>query len=110
MICYICIGDKRETAKNIGLACNLIDPGMELIDMPHKKDAKQLNRLIHVTGHWAQPVPETELRDLFRSLVGGSIVEAALTGTESKTQASIVRTHYIISYYTRPYHIYDQRV
>lgn len=63
---------------------------MELIDMPHKKDAKQLNRLIHVTGHWAQPIPETELRDLFRSLVGGSIVEAALTGEESKTRASVV--------------------
>jgi P-type E1-E2 ATPase len=25
---WMLTGDKRETAKNIGLACNLIDPGM----------------------------------------------------------------------------------
>ena len=55
-------GDKRETAKNIGLACNLIDPDME--DLKNWKRS----RLIEVTGYWAKILAsEQELKALFNS-------------------------------------------
>jgi hypothetical protein len=74
--------------------CGIMLIGMELVDMPHKKDAKQLNRLIHVTGHWAQPLPEPELRDLFRSLVRGSIIESPAAIERGATTA-MVRYHIV---------------
>ena len=59
-------GDKRETAKNIGIACNLIDPDMEVTwSLGEKCDGhlgsyqkldvitgrkEDLNRLISITG------------------------------------------------------------
>ena len=65
-------GDKRETAKNIGLACNLIDPDMDMTSGPHlnkttssgvtkttsssvsiattSNDPSQMRRLVQITG------------------------------------------------------------
>lgn len=65
-------GDKLETAKNIGLACNLIDPDM----LPSLKADASLDelttefsnaRLLEITGQWASLAKqEAELRSLFK--------------------------------------------
>ena len=55
---WMITGDKLETAKNIGLACNLIDPDM----IPNMENEKTIDataqsykdsRLIEITGKWA---------------------------------------------------------
>lgn len=64
---WMLTGDKRETAKNIAMACNLIEPDMIALKVPtNLKDEKAYqsfrinsanslseNRLIEVTGRWA---------------------------------------------------------
>jgi len=58
---WMLTGDKRETAKNIGLACNLIDP-----DMENREDVRE-TRLVEVTGQWCKTLDNLdELRALFR--------------------------------------------
>lgn len=52
-------GDKLETAKNIALACNLIDSDMEpnipsegsLLDLVNALDSR---RLVEITGEWSE--------------------------------------------------------
>eukprot|EP00475_Leptophrys_vorax_P015182 TRINITY_DN2154_c0_g1_i1.p1 TRINITY_DN2154_c0_g1~~TRINITY_DN2154_c0_g1_i1.p1 ORF type:complete len:1151 (+),score=308.65 TRINITY_DN2154_c0_g1_i1:37-3489(+) len=57
---WMLTGDKRETAKNIALACNLIDPDME--DYKHWENI----RLIEITGYWAKLLSsKSQLRQLF---------------------------------------------
>jgi len=60
---WMLTGDKRETAKNIGLACNLIDPDME------SKHPWEHSRLIEVTGRWFHLLKQIdELNRMFRLL------------------------------------------
>ena len=57
-------GDKLETAKNIGLACNLIDPDMipsfASADVDQVVQEFQRTRLIEITGAWAGLAQSTE--------------------------------------------------
>ena len=70
-------GDKLEAAKNIALACNLIDPDMS--PKVHEDDSqadvlKAFNhtRLIEVTGQWASILnDEDEIMGLFATLANG---------------------------------------
>jgi len=65
---WMLTGDKRETAKNIAIACNLIDPEMEKAEVPtvQKKD---ISRLIYVTGQWGKSaLSKEELQELFKIL------------------------------------------
>jgi magnesium-transporting ATPase (P-type) len=68
---WMITGDKLETAKNIGLACNLIDPDMppqlkKGSTMKEASDAFAQSRLIEVTGQWAELGDnENELGQLF---------------------------------------------
>ncbi len=55
---WMITGDKLETAKNIGLACNLIDPDMqaritESSSLDRTIHEFSHSRLIEVTGAWA---------------------------------------------------------
>jgi magnesium-transporting ATPase (P-type) len=59
------LGDKLETAKNIGLACNLIDPDM----IPNFKSSENMDnivseyqnaRLLEITGQWANLAEDRE--------------------------------------------------
>lgn len=73
---WMITGDKLETAKNIGLACNLIDadmspsikPGDSLEDVVHSFNN---SRLIEVTGQWSHMADDPEelfsLFDIFDS-------------------------------------------
>ena len=71
---WMITGDKLETAKNIGLACNLIDPDMT----PQIKSGDSLedtakafsnSRLIEVTGSWCNLLQnKNELKQLFQTL------------------------------------------
>jgi len=60
-------GDKRETAKNIGLACNLIDPEMESqTDLLGSLSVDDMNRVVEITGDWVSMCNNTEqLRQMF---------------------------------------------
>eukprot|EP00808_Paulinella_micropora_P016094 g82103.t1 len=68
---WMITGDKLEAAKNIGLACNLIDADMEPIinpmdDMSVVIKSFQSSRLVQITGLWAELVQDTkELEKLF---------------------------------------------
>jgi magnesium-transporting ATPase (P-type) len=71
---WMITGDKLETARNIGLACNLIDADMQ----PQIKAGHSLSeamaayadsRLIHVTGEWNDIFDNTEeLQALFSAI------------------------------------------
>jgi len=54
---WMITGDKLETAKNIGLACNLIDPDMipsfSSADIQECAKEFQRARLVEITGSWA---------------------------------------------------------
>ncbi|GAB5355637.1 hypothetical protein AAMO2058_000222700 [Amorphochlora amoebiformis] len=64
---WMLTGDKRETAKNIAMACNLIEPDMIALKTPenikaagamkkfriNSAEALSENRLVEVTGKWA---------------------------------------------------------
>jgi len=71
---WMITGDKLETAKNIGIACNLIDPDMSAVFTPEDDlatciDKFQNSRLIEVTGQWASLTQDPEeLTKLFQSL------------------------------------------
>eukprot|EP00808_Paulinella_micropora_P029694 g29305.t1 len=68
---WMITGDKLEAAKNIGLACNLIDADMEptinpLDDMANVMQSFQSSRLMQITGLWAELVQDPkELAKLF---------------------------------------------
>jgi len=68
---WMITGDKLETAKNIGLACNLIDPDMIPVIKPNMSLSQMCEcystaRLIEVTGQWASIVKNTdELEKMF---------------------------------------------
>jgi phospholipid-translocating P-type ATPase (flippase) len=58
---WMLTGDKRETAKNIAMACNLIDPDME------DPEEWRNNRLVEITGQWSKILHEREqLQKLFK--------------------------------------------
>ena len=73
---WMLTGDKRETAKNIAMACNLIEPDMIALKVPADlKNAEEFdkfrvnsasalgeNRLVEVTGKWAILKEEAKLR------------------------------------------------
>jgi len=78
---WMLTGDKRETAKNIGMACNLIEPDMIALKAPddlksdealekfriNSAEALSENRLIEITGKWAMLKEDTKaLEDLFK--------------------------------------------
>lgn len=71
---WMITGDKLETAKNIGIACNLIDPDMSAVFTPEDDlatciDKFQNSRLIEVTGQWASLTQDPEeLTKLFQAL------------------------------------------
>jgi magnesium-transporting ATPase (P-type) len=71
---WMITGDKLETAKNIGIACNLIDPDMSAVFTPEDDlatciDKFQNSRLIEVTGQWASLTQDSEeLAKLFQAL------------------------------------------
>jgi len=71
---WMITGDKVETARNIALACNLIDADMQP-QIPSAGDIKDLSsavanaRLIEITGDWAKfAVDEKELTMLFNEM------------------------------------------
>jgi magnesium-transporting ATPase (P-type) len=56
---WMITGDKLETAKNIGIACNLIDPDMSPSfkagqSIEDAVKATQNARLLEITGHWSK--------------------------------------------------------
>lgn len=62
---WMITGDKLETARNIGLATNLIDPDMQAVfssdtSLSVAMDAYQNSRLIEVTGSWSSLVDNNE--------------------------------------------------
>jgi magnesium-transporting ATPase (P-type) len=68
---WMITGDKLETAKNIGIACSLIDPDME-VQLPENGTmddcvkAYSQARLIQVTGAWSKMAnSQEELSSLF---------------------------------------------
>mmetsp|Transcript_4962 Transcript_4962/g.11926 ORF Transcript_4962/g.11926 Transcript_4962/m.11926 type:complete len:834 (+) Transcript_4962:908-3409(+) len=76
---WMLTGDKRETAKNIAMACNLIEPDMvATIERESKEAAPVLvesaskfnqDRLIEITGRWHTLTQnERELKRLFDTL------------------------------------------
>ena len=71
---WMITGDKLETAKNIGIACNLIDPDMSPVFTPEDDLAAciekfQNSRLVEVTGQWASLTQDSEeLTKLFQAL------------------------------------------
>ena len=84
---WMLTGDKRETAKNIAMACNLIEPDMVAgIDLGETRDVLESasrfnnNRLIEVSGRWhAVTQDPLQIRRLFKSLDlnGNGFVEKA---------------------------------
>jgi magnesium-transporting ATPase (P-type) len=68
---WMLTGDKRETAKNIALACNLIDPDMENVEADYivfkdlgynaKDTPESENRLIEITGRVASLVARRDV-------------------------------------------------
>mmetsp|Transcript_12746 Transcript_12746/g.19092 ORF Transcript_12746/g.19092 Transcript_12746/m.19092 type:complete len:1460 (+) Transcript_12746:82-4461(+) len=77
---WMLTGDKRETAKNIAMACNLIEPDMIALKIPENIQAQGAleefrinsaqalseNRLIEITGKWAKLKEDTKaLEDLY---------------------------------------------
>jgi len=70
---WMITGDKAETAKNIGIACNLIDPDMQpdfhsKSSLAEAVEEYQNCRLIEVTGQWASMVNDDEqLHKLFET-------------------------------------------
>lgn len=83
---WMITGDKLETAKNIGLACNLIDPDMEpkieaSSTMEEMAEGFNSSRLLEITGQWGNIVNQrAELEALFNSF------DTAGTGQIHKTQ------------------------
>jgi magnesium-transporting ATPase (P-type) len=71
-------GDKRETAKNIGLACNLLDPEMESqTDLLGSLSVDDMNRVVEITGDWVSMCNNTEqLRQMF-DILGQSLIGRA---------------------------------
>lgn len=71
---WMITGDKLDTAKNIGMACNLIDADMEPCFDPNENleacvQSFSDSRLIQVTGKWASLAgDDTELTKLFKTL------------------------------------------
>mmetsp|Transcript_22881 Transcript_22881/g.38323 ORF Transcript_22881/g.38323 Transcript_22881/m.38323 type:complete len:1432 (+) Transcript_22881:102-4397(+) len=80
---WMLTGDKRETAKNIGMACNLIEPDMIALKKPkdvtgkgaldkfriNSAEALSQNRLIEITGKWAKlKIDNKALLKLFRMI------------------------------------------
>jgi len=72
---WMITGDKLETAKNIGIACNLIDPDMEVASNKKFDSIEDLvqasndSRLIEVTGAWANVTDDhIEMKKLFKSV------------------------------------------
>ena len=61
---WMITGDKLETAKNIGLACNLIDPDMipsfASADIDECVKEFQRSRLVEITGAWANMAQNDE--------------------------------------------------
>ena len=85
---WMLTGDKRETAKNIALACNLIDPDMEQIELLGSLSVEDMNRIVEVTGDW---VRMCENRDTLRSMFdildcGGDVVDGVRTGYITKEE------------------------
>jgi magnesium-transporting ATPase (P-type) len=73
---WMLTGDKRETAKNIGLACNLVDPDMEVdepngsifeyLDDKRAYPADHTNRLLEIFGRAHQIISQKDsLKELF---------------------------------------------
>jgi len=70
---WMLTGDHRRTAKNIALACNLIDPAMERLDLLGSLSVEDLNRCVEVTGDWATLTnDQQQLRQMFDILDCGS--------------------------------------
>jgi magnesium-transporting ATPase (P-type) len=85
-------GDKRETAKNIGLACNLIDPDMESSsDLLGSLDIRDMNRVIEITGDWVSLcASQDRLRAMFDLLdSGGDVVDGVRTGYISRQELQL---------------------
>jgi phospholipid-translocating P-type ATPase (flippase) len=95
---WMITGDKLETAKNIGLACNLIDPDMspQLSEGGSLEEAAEAfadSRLIEVTGSWAKlSKDDAELNALFASLdhnADGTVAVAALSPTLAALKCNV---------------------
>lgn len=89
MYIFLCFlrGDKRETAKNIGLACNLIDPDMENIDLVGSLSIEDMNRVIEITGDWANMTSNHDsLRVLFDTLDCAGDLDGHRTGYISREE------------------------
>mmetsp|Transcript_11120 Transcript_11120/g.21123 ORF Transcript_11120/g.21123 Transcript_11120/m.21123 type:complete len:1543 (+) Transcript_11120:74-4702(+) len=71
---WMITGDKLETAKNIALACNLIDPNMvpsldPAMDLDEMAKCISNSRLIEITGQWANLAEDAaEMAKLFEML------------------------------------------
>lgn len=69
---WMITGDKLETARNIGLACNLIDSDMQVVfepgtDLRGVVENFHASRLIEVTGAWAALVDnKKEMESIFQ--------------------------------------------
>ncbi len=97
---WMITGDKRDTAKNIAMACCLIDPDMSPdLEGDDVKRMYQENRLIEVTGDWAKLSNDPAvLRDLFDYFSGAQefltinemqvMLEGLGVSTTSKTRTS----------------------
>ena len=86
---WMLTGDKRETAKNIALACMLIDPDMEASsDLLGSLAIEDMNRVIEITGDWVTMCNNNDqLRQLFDILdCGGDVVDGYRTGYISKEE------------------------
>lgn len=70
---WMITGDKLETAKNIGIACNLIDPDMSPAfkagqSVEEAVEAAASSRLLEITGQWAKlSRDEEEMKALFKN-------------------------------------------
>jgi magnesium-transporting ATPase (P-type) len=89
---WMLTGDKLPTAKNIGMACNLIDPDMEKPEPQHKADKKDLSRLLSVTGRWAALAKdEKELNFLFGRLSASDAKDGSAMIAKEDLQAFLQR-------------------
>ena len=64
---WMLTGDKRETAKNIAVACNLFDPSMEKKELL-SNDKNEMNRLITITGDRSADLSTAALTSIYRLL------------------------------------------
>lgn len=85
---WMLTGDRRLTAMQIALACNLIDPDMERAEVYGSLAADDLNRIVQISGDSVSLCSSVEqLRVLFDILdSGGDIVDGVRTNFISRAE------------------------